>query len=136
MQIQGQFNVSPQPSTAIGYMQTVGTETLQLLPMQSGRKQENAFSVYSADLTIHTIEIQYIFSKAACSQIPLLDGALSNAVQTSHRWELERRNGETTTDCLTIGFPENPIEDALITLWGGQAMALQLLGLLKLQHTW
>lgn len=70
-------------------------------------------------LTISTKEIQYMFSKAPISQIPLLGNLLFDAVQTSHHWRMERSLGEPTTDCLTTMIPEDPTQDISITLWVG-----------------
>lgn len=77
-----------------------------------------------------------MFSKAPTSQIALLGSLLSNAVQASKQWEIERKQEEPTTECLTTLIPEGKNEDISITLWVGRREGLQVLELLKLQWTW
>lgn len=77
-----------------------------------------------------------MFSKAPTSEISLLGSLLSNAVQTSKQWEIERRRAEPTTECLTTLIPKGENEDISLTLWVGRREGLQVLELLKLQRTW
>jgi len=56
-----------------------------------------------------------MFSKAPTNQILLLGNIVSDAVQTSHHWEMERTLGEETTDCLTTMIPEDQNQDVSIT---------------------
>lgn len=135
-QTQGQTDSVPQPSTATGQDETRGMDTAQLSAVQNRRKSETTFTTHSGLLTISTIEIQYMFSKAPISQIPLLGPALSDAVQTSGHWKMERRLGEITTDCLTTMIPEDRNQDISITLWVGPERGLQLKDIFNLQKTW
>lgn len=105
-------------ATAIGDVQTGGTETQQSETPQMGR------------------QIQYMFSKGPTSHIPLLGNLLSDAVQASNQWKMEQRLGESTTECLTTLIPEGQGEDISITLWVGQIAGFRMLDLFKLQPTW
>lgn len=82
------------------------------------------------------IEIQYMFSKAPSTHIPLLGDLIYNAVHESNQWKTERGAGEPITDCLTILIPRGEDEDMSITLWIGREKGLQLLDTFKLQRTW
>lgn len=77
-----------------------------------------------------------MFSKAQTSQIPLLGDLLSDAVQTSHHWEMERRLGEPTTDCLATMIPKDQNQDISITLWVGQETGFRMRTVFNLQPTW
>jgi hypothetical protein len=77
-----------------------------------------------------------MFSKAPTSQIPFLGNLLSDAVQTSHQWKMERELAEPTTDCLTTMIPKNPTQDISITLWVGQETGDQMIDIFKLRPTW
>lgn len=83
-----------------------------------------------------TSEIQYMFSKAPNSQIPFLGNLLSDAVQTSHHWEMERTLEEDTTDCLTTMIPEDRNQDISLTLWVGLEAGLRLNDIFNLRPTW
>jgi len=72
-----------------------------------------------------------MFSKAPNNQIAFLGNLLSDAVQTSHHWEMERTLGEDTTDCLTTMIPENRNQDISLTLWVGLEAGLRLNDILK-----
>lgn len=87
-------------------------------------------------LIISTSVIQYMFSKAPTDQIPLLGNLVSDAVQTSHHWEMERTLGEETTDCLTTMIPQDQNQDISITLWVGREAGLQLNNIFNLRPTW
>ena len=115
---------------------TVGGRQTEEATAQTGRRKQEDLIMYKALLIIHTVEIQYMFSKAPTSQISLLGDLLSNAVQTSKQWEIEKRQGETTTECLTTLIPKGENEDISITLWVGRREGLQVLELFKLRRTW
>jgi hypothetical protein len=87
-------------------------------------------------LKVSTIEIQFMFSKAPTSQIPLLSHLLPGAIQNSQQWRKEREMGETTTDCLTAMIPEDPDQDISISLWVGRREGLQMNEMIMLQRTW
>jgi hypothetical protein len=95
-----------------------------------------AFIIHKALLLISTSEIQYMFSKAPTNQIPLLGKLLSDAVQTSHHWEMERTLEEETTDCLTTMIPQGQNQDISITLWVGREVGLQMRDIFNLRPTW
>jgi len=97
---------------------------------------KGAFIIQKALLTISTLEIQYMFSKAPTNQIPLLGNLLSDAVQTSHHWEMERTLGEEMTDCLTTMIPKDQNQDISITLWVGLEAGLRLNDIFNLRPTW
>lgn len=112
-------------------METEGSATVQ-----TGRRKQDHFILYTARLVISTIEIQFMFSKAPTSQIPRLSSLILDAIQSSHQWKMESKRGEPTTDCLTIMIPEDPTQDISITLWVGQRAGLHMRDMLKLQPTW
>ena len=87
-------------------------------------------------LTMFTIEIQYMFSKAPINLIQLLGDLLSNAVRSSYHWKMERSLGEPTTDCLTTMIPEDTTQDSAITLWIGPETRYHVIKALNLQPTW
>lgn len=87
-------------------------------------------------LITSTVEIQYMYSKAPINKIQLLDGLVSDAMQTSHHWKLERSLGEPTTDCLTTMTPIDPTQDMSITLWVGPESGVQMIKVLNLGRTW
>ncbi|OCK99258.1 uncharacterized protein K441DRAFT_652650 [Cenococcum geophilum 1.58] len=105
-------------------VQTGGTETRQLEMAQT--KELAAGDMQTGR------QIQYMFSKAPASHIPLLGNLLSNAVQTSKQWEIERRLGELITECLTTLIPEGENKDISITLWVSQREAAQVIDVFKL----
>ena len=104
--------------------------------MRQSRGMRMPAIIHKALLTISTKEIQYMFSKAPISQIPLLGNLLSDAVQTSHHWNMERSLGEPTTDCLTTMIPKDPTQDISITLWVGPERGDQMTNVFKLGPTW
>ena len=110
-----------------------GQETITI--QTSRREQKSAAIINKASLTISTEEIQYMFLKAPISQIPLLGNLLSDAVQTSHHWRMERSLGEPTTDCLTTMIPKDPTQDISITLWVGPETGDQMINIFKLRPT-
>jgi len=77
-----------------------------------------------------------MFSKAPASHIPLLGDLLSNAVQASNQWEMEKRLKEPTTECLTALVPEGGNKDISITLWTGRREGFQLIDQFNMQWTW
>ncbi|MCJ1344894.1 hypothetical protein MMC31_003099 [Peltigera leucophlebia] len=80
-------------------------------------------------------EIQYMFSKAPVSKIPLLGSLLSDAVKTSHNWKMERSLGEPTTECLTTMIPRDPTQDISMTLWVGPETGGQIIDVFELRPT-
>ena len=82
------------------------------------------------------IEIQFMFSKAPTSQIPLLTNFLLDAIQNSVQWKKERELGESTTDCLTTMIPKDPDQDISISLWVGRVEGYQINDMIMLQRTW
>lgn len=88
------------------------------VPIQTSRReQKSAAIINKAFLTIHTSEIQYMFSNGSPKMIPRLGGILCDAVRTSRQWNMERTLGDETTGCLTIMIPKNPTQDHSVTLW-------------------
>lgn len=81
-------------------------------------------------------EIQYMYSKAPVDQILLLGDLLSKAVRSSRQWKIERRLGESTTDCLTTIIPEDTAQDISVTLWVGQEAGLQMNDTFSLVPKW
>ncbi len=77
-----------------------------------------------------------MFSKAPTDRIPLLGKLLSDAVQTSYQWKMERELAEQTTDCLTTMIPKDQNQDISITLWIGQETGDQMIDAFKLRPTW
>ena len=76
----------------------------------------------------YTIDIDYRFSEAPTSQIPLVGGLLSDAVQSSRQWRWERNlGGRSTTDCLNALIPKNRSQDISITLLVGHEKGLELI---------
>lgn len=99
----------PKKDLAISQKRKHIDEGQETVPIQTSRReQKSAAIIHKALLTTSTEEIQYMFSKAPISQIPLLGNLLSDAVQTSHHWRMERSLGEPTTDCLTTMIPKDP----------------------------
>jgi hypothetical protein len=68
--------------------------------------------------------------------IPLLGDLLSNAVQTSIQWEMEKKLGEPTTECLTTLIPEGGNKDVSITLWVGSKEGFRLIDKFNLEWAW
>jgi len=66
----------------------------------------------------------------------LLGELLFEAVSSSRQWKLERRLGESTTDCLTTLMPEDPAQDISITLWVGQEAGLKINDSFSLVPKW
>lgn len=127
----------PKKDSAISQKRKHINEGQETVPMQTSRReQKSAAIIHKAVLTISTEEIQYMFSKAPISQIPLLGNLLSDAVQTSHHWRMERSLGEPTTDCLTTMVPKDPTQDISITLWVGAETGDQMTNVFKLGPTW
>ncbi|KID95380.1 hypothetical protein MAJ_08653, partial [Metarhizium majus ARSEF 297] len=81
-------------------------------------------------------QIQYMYSNAPISQICLLGDLLSQAIQGSRQWHLERRLGDLTTTCLTTMIPEDPTQDISVTLWVGQEAGLQMNDTFNLVPKW
>ena len=92
---------------------------IEIVPKQTERREYDAFPIDNSALTKYDAEIQYMFSKAPTSQIHLLGNLLSDAIQTSHHWRMERSLGEPATDCLTTMIPKDPTQDTSVTLWVG-----------------
>ncbi|GIK00345.1 hypothetical protein Aspvir_004367 [Aspergillus viridinutans] len=81
-------------------------------------------------------QIQYMFSKAPVDKIPLLGPLLSNAIQASNQWKMERNLDEPITDCCNALLPEGEHEDISITLCVGRREGVQMIDLLKQRRTW
>ena len=96
----------------------------------------NSVRCTEALLIISTVEIQFMFSKAPTSQIPLLSELLPDAIQNSRQWRKERELGEPTTDCFTTMIPIDPDQDISISLWVGRREGLQMNEMAMLQRTW
>ncbi len=127
----------PQKDSAISQKRKHIDEGQETVPIQtSRRKQKSAATISKALLTISTEEIQYMLSKSPISQIPLLGNLLSDAVQTSHHWRMERSLEEPTTDCLTTMIPKDPTQDISITLWVGPETGDQMTNIFMLRPTW
>ena len=96
---------------------------------QTGRRKHAKSSIVrKATLSRYTIDIDYRCSEAPTSQIPLVGGLLSDAVQSSRRWRWERNvGGRSTTDCLNALIPKNRSQDISITLLVGHEKGLELI---------
>jgi hypothetical protein len=77
-----------------------------------------------------------MYSQAPTSQIALLGTLLSDAVQNSRQWAMERNLGEKTTDCVTTLIPKDPTEDISVTLWVGRMEGLQMNDVFRLRPKW
>ncbi|KAH1297215.1 hypothetical protein KXW28_009155 [Aspergillus fumigatus] len=84
----------------------------------------------------HGRHIQYMYSKAPTERVALLGDLLSEAVQSSRQWQMERSLEETTTDCITTLVPKNPSQDISITLWVGQEAGLRMNDVFRLVPKW
>lgn len=115
---------------------TEDAKTQQESTMQTSRRKQQRPLYVKALLTTSALEIQFMFSKAPTSQIPLLSNLLPDAIQNSRQWKKERELGESTTDCLTAMIPEDPDQDISITLWVGRVEGLQMNEMIMLQRTW
>jgi len=97
-------------------------------PQAGRRKQGKGSTVRRAMLTSYAIDIDYRCSEAPTSQIPLVGGLLSDAVQSSRQWRWERNvGGRSTTDCLNALIPKNRSQDISITLLVGHEKGLELI---------
>lgn len=135
---EGPPSISPQPCSDVGQtrkrprLEPNGSENMD--EGQTGRRM-HPLCRRPTHANICT-EIQYMYSNAPISQICLLGDLLSQAIQGSRQWHLERRLGDLTTTCLTTMIPEDPTQDISVTLWVGQEAGLQMNDTFNLVPKW
>lgn len=101
---------------------------------EHGRRESNFPNATS--IADKCTDIQYMYSKAPTERVALLGDLLSEAVQSSRQWQMERSLEETTTDCITTLVPKNPSQDISITLWVGQEAGLRMNDVFRLVPKW
>lgn len=77
-----------------------------------------------------------MFSQANIDKIPLLGPLLSNAIQASNQWKMERNFDEPITECFNTLLPEGEHEDISITFWVGRREGVQMINLLNQRRAW